>query len=75
MRPSPHPLLIPHRVRRYLDELGVPQPRLLAVIKQPEEMLRLVLPSSWCLKPVGGAYSEGLVIVKDGLQALTGLPW
>ena len=61
--------------RAYLDARGVPQPRLLATIRHPEELARLELPSSWALKPVGAAYSEGLVLVRDGRDALTGLPW
>ena len=50
--------------RAYLDGCGVPQPELIAIIHAPEELLQLTLPPSWVLKPVGAAYSEGVVLAQ-----------
>jgi hypothetical protein len=62
--------------RRFLDSLGVPQPRLLATIRDPRQLAALKLPSAWALKPVGGAYSQGLVLVDGGrLPLWGGLPY
>ena len=60
--------------RVFLDQLEVPQPRLLATIQAPEEILQLTLPPSWILKPIGAAYSEGLICCRDGIETTFGLP-
>ena len=54
----------------------MPQPRLLATITAPHELANLELPDAWALKPVGAAYSQGLVLV-DGGKVLNnqGLPY
>ena len=52
----------------------MPQPRLIAAIASPEELLTISLPPSWALKPVGAAYSEGLVLVRDGIDLLSRRP-
>ena len=38
-------------------------------------LLQLELPPSWALKPVGAAYSEGLILIREGMDLLTGFPW
>ena len=53
----------------------MPQPRLLAILTQPEDLLQLELPPSWALKPVGAAYSKGLILIREGMDVLTGFPW
>ena len=75
--PPPLTSFIPSLVqRKYLDAVGVPQPRLLATITAPHELATLELPDAWALKPVGAAYSQGLVLV-DGGKVLNnqGLPY
>lgn len=58
--------------RQFLQSLCgiVPQPELVACIRRPDELLALAitLPKSWVLKPVGAAYSDGVYVVRDGLD-------
>ena len=67
---NPLPMLNPFDKlweRRHMEALGVPCPKLIAVLTSPAELLALAprLPPSWVLKPVGAAYSDGVFIVRD----------
>ena len=44
--------------REYCEAMGVPQPKLVAVIRTPNELLSLELPPSWVLKPARSARSS-----------------
>ena len=56
--------------RTFLESIGAPQPRLLAKLTRVDELLAIAstLPSSWVLKPVGAAYSDGVCVVHKGMD-------
>ena len=55
--------------REFVAILGVVrQARVLAIIKEPEELLHFAsLPASWVLKPVGGAVADGICLARNGM--------
>ena len=60
--------------RRFYVELSCPLPRLLLVIEEPSELIRMAaqLPLSWVVKPVGAGHSDGVIVVRDGLVVSRG---
>lgn len=69
--PFPFTQLDKLKERRFLDELDVPQARLLHVIPKegmPDSLVELLpsLPASFAIKPVGAGHSFGVTLVRDG---------
>lgn len=71
--PFPFTQLDKLRERRYLEDLGVPLPKLLHVL--PKAGLRAalaelapVLPDSFVIKPVGAGHSFGVTLVRHGID-------
>jgi hypothetical protein len=76
---APLPELDPmdkYAIRQYLDKLGTPQPKLLHVIREPRELLAVegTLPKiGWVVKPAGAAYSDGVIVVHNGVMLNLGM--
>jgi acyl-CoA synthetase (AMP-forming)/AMP-acid ligase II/acyl carrier protein len=71
--PFPFTQLDKLRERRFLEDLGIPLPKLLHVL--PKEGLREALgtlapglPDNFVIKPVGAGHSFGVTIVRDGID-------
>lgn len=63
--------------RSFFEELGIPLPKLLATIELPNDLIGLwdTLPQSgWVIKPVGAAYSNGVTVVRSGVDVFSGKP-